>query len=265
MPTGPSVANLYREIRRFDGLLELARATPAASGDPTSHWSLESLLNSLLSRGRYPAERAFKVADYAMDLKFKVSCLATVDLPLYTAQLSSCDVESPRGRLVALSYDAALAFKCRSLWETVMNLTFFLEEGREAESLGAKKSRAWWAWARTSPRWRSLLTFKPLIARFDEILRTPEAHKASRLRSVFAQHRSPGVHRALAADLFNAAIQTWDQLAVVVALDRPVGYDSQRRVAHATERNAAKAHALRSGALIPVTRTVAVASELEGR
>lgn len=222
---------LLLRIRRFER--ELAKAStglPSGSGNPTAGWDVEDMALALLSRRRYPPARVGKFATDLMDLKFKVFCITCVDLPTYSVQVRSVGVETVPGRLLALSFDAAVAFKCRALWETAMNLIYHLETGNDAEDLGKKKSAKWWEWVRTQRRWRGLARFHRLVERHDAMLRTPEAHKSSRLRAVFTSNRSPRRHRVLANQLLNQSIGIWDHLSFVVSLNKGVTYQKERQV-----------------------------------
>ena len=222
---------LLLRIRQFER--ELAKAStglPSGSGNPTAGWDIEDMALAFLSRRRYPPARVGKFASDLMDLKFKVFCITCVDLPAYSAQLRTVGVKSAHGRLLALSFDATVAFKCRALWETAMNLIYHLETGKDAEDLGKKKSAKWWEWVRTQRRWRGLVRFHRLVERHDAMLRTPEAHKSSRLRAIFAANRSPLRHRTLAQQLLNQSIAVWDHLSFVVSLNKGVTYQQGRQV-----------------------------------
>lgn len=224
LPPGTSVVGLYSEVRRYERLLRRSGSSELDVPDPTVHWDISALLDNALAHSSYPKRRAINLARYAMDLKFKACCIFTVDIPVYRAALQNGQAPSPRASLIGLSYDASLAFKCRALWETVMNLTYDLEEGRDAEAFGRNKSERWWRWVRANPRWRGLYRHRRVLERFDSLLRTPEAHKHSRLRSVFTTRRSPAVHRALAQELADATVAVWDQLVIVVGFDGASSY-----------------------------------------
>jgi hypothetical protein len=183
-----------------------------------------------LSRRRYPPARAPQLALDLMDLKFKLFSISCIDFPVYAAQLRTVGANTTLGRLVALSFDTAVAFKLRGAWETVMNMTYRFETGKDADDWGRRKSRNWWQWVGTQPRWSGLAKFRHMVERYENLVRTPEAHKASRMRSIFAANRSARRHRRLAQELANISIAVWDHLSFVVTMGQGLSYQRGHQV-----------------------------------
>jgi hypothetical protein len=225
------LVHILEGIRRFEAqLADAASALPPGIADPTRGWDIESMVCVTLSRRRYDPARAPRLAYDLMDLKFKLFCIACVDLPIYVAQLRVTGADKPAGRIVGLSFDSLLGFKLRALWETVMNLTYHLETGMDADDWGRNKSKRWWEWIRKQPQWRSLAKFRRTLELYEGLVRTPEAHKSSRMRSLFAANRSPRRHRILAQELANLSIAVWDHLTFVVTTGTGVTYSNRRQV-----------------------------------
>ena len=85
--------------------------------------------------------------------------------------------------LEKLSLDQNLIVKNRILWERVMNLVFYLINGKRFEVKKSKVERFFVVIHGT--KWEFLKFYKPLVEILNDRWRTPEVHKDSVLRGLF--------------------------------------------------------------------------------
>ncbi|MFA6915056.1 MAG: hypothetical protein WC222_01540 [Parachlamydiales bacterium] len=159
----------------------------------TDH-SLEFI--DLYLKSEYPKDRLSKLTDGFLDIQFQITMLKECHVGLYNSLVHLPQGESQIAKtcpylfLRQLSLDQGSIFQSRALWEKLMNFIYFLEEGLELETKKSKKTK-FFDWVSENPKWNFLNRYEHWIQKLDNIYRTPEAHKNSRLRKHFIEGSSP--------------------------------------------------------------------------
>jgi hypothetical protein len=152
-------------------------------------WSLRDFVTAY-REGNYPPGRLSGCLDRVIDFKLQFYYVSEVDLGLYNAnyfdRLRATGVDEgntpPHMLLLRLSQDQNLIGKIRILWERLMNLIYYLENGRDLGGRSKKKPFFRWIDSNAGKKWVYLAPYEAVIEEHDERFRTPEFHKNSTLR-----------------------------------------------------------------------------------
>jgi hypothetical protein len=152
-------------------------------------WSLRGFVDAY-REGGYDEELLSACIDRAIDFKLQFYYVEEVDLGLYNAnyfdQLRAMGLSEgaspPHMLLLRLSQDQNLIGKIRVLWERLMNLIYFLENGKDLDGRSKKKPFFGWVNRDEAAKWVYLSPFEAVIEEHDDRFRTPEFHKNSTLR-----------------------------------------------------------------------------------
>jgi hypothetical protein len=185
-------------VATFEGLVEQAQhhqfagdpsevAAAFLQDDPILAWRLLDLFDTYRSGSVYPRERLPGVIDRAVDTKLQLYYVARV-LPgtenalVYQGGFDPTNpLATPNLQLARLCYAQGMIGQSRVLWDRLMRLVHFLEEGRDPE--GKSTRRVFFRdLPRWSPRWDVLREWEADIDRYDVAYRTPEYHQGSILK-----------------------------------------------------------------------------------
>lgn len=146
------------------------------------------------AEGGYPVERLAKCVDRVIDLKLQLYYLTEIEVNAYNVayfwplmrQGLTEETASPHLLLVRLAQDQNVIGKIRVFWERLMNLVYFVENGREIpKSNSGSKKKKFFEWVRSEEgeQWHWLAPFEAVIDDYDRRFRTAEFHKSSVLRA----------------------------------------------------------------------------------
>ncbi|MER6665099.1 hypothetical protein ABT256_11165 [Amycolatopsis japonica] len=178
---------------------------------PVLRWNTRTLLGRYIESNSYPNDRAAKFLFNVIDFKLQLYYILESDVGLYNHlyedELAKLGLDSsnptPRLLLRRLSFDQNLIGKSRILWERLMNLIYYLEEGKELD--GKSKKGKFFRWLRESAdrKWLFMAPYEEVLVSYDQQFRTPEFHKGSVLRAELLGQKSIDVNDLL--DLVNRA------------------------------------------------------------
>jgi hypothetical protein len=157
-------------------------------------WDLVKLFDSYKEAGAYPLERLPQVTDRAIDLKLQFYFVADVNLGLHNHVFVGTGFDTrnpenmPRHHLIHLCLMQAWIGQLRVLWERLMTLVYFLEEGEDPRGRSIRKRffdriESWHS------NWRVLAEWQAFIDNYDRIYRTPEYHNRSSMRKALFEHQ----------------------------------------------------------------------------
>jgi hypothetical protein len=158
--------------------------------------------------------------------------LREVDLGLYNRlyydpiNANLALASSHRLTLIRMSLDQSLIGKSRVLWERVLVLIYYLEFGKDlsSDARGSRKGRFFKDIGEDDLRWGWMSVYQPVIARYDDLFRTPEFHSGSRLRKELEGAPPPDANGLL--EPLNASMNVvWKNLLVVVAGGSQFSFD----------------------------------------
>lgn len=178
---------------------------------PVLRWDTRLLLKRYIESNSYPNERAAKFLFNVIDFKLQLYYVLESDVGLYNLlyedELAKLGLSSmnptPRLLLRRLSFDQNLIGKSRILWERLMNLIYYLEEGKELD--GKSKKGKFFRWLRESAdrKWLFMAPYEEVLVSYDQQFRTPEFHKGSVLRAELLGQKAIDVNDLL--ELVNRA------------------------------------------------------------
>ncbi len=181
-----------------------------------------------LTSGCFPPERLPHLVDLLMDFKLQLYSLLEVDLGLYNRlyhdpinQGADPD-KQPHLLFVKLSLDQSLIGKSRVLWERIMNLVYYLEMGHDLETRHSKKGK-FLRFAEVSDRWRFLVPYIELVGEFDDLYRTPEYHKSSKLRAALLTGREIPANQLV--EPVNRAMKIWQNVLSIICGGKAIVFD----------------------------------------
>jgi len=197
-PDDSELDRIRGRVATFEDIIEQAQRLQFAADppeiadaflqhDPILAWRLLDLLDSYRSRLAYPRDRIPGVIDRAIDTKLQLYFVARV-LPGTENMLvhlrgfqATNPLATPNLQLARLCYAQAMIGQSRVLWDRLMRLVYYLEEGQDPE--GKSIRRVFFrAVPRWSPRWDVLSKWEADIDRYDSAYRTPEYHHGSVLK-----------------------------------------------------------------------------------
>jgi hypothetical protein len=202
-------------------------SVPIKATDPVSRWNVVDFVESYVQGSCYPIERIAPVVDRVIDVKLQF-ILIMIDLGLqnenvYAKARQGITLDSPvRLRLIKASLDQAIIGKNRVLWERVINLVYYLEEGGEVSGNRSKKT-AFAKWANDHSKWQWLQPFHSKLTKYDDTFRTPEYHKGSVLRAELLGRKSINPNDLVSPS--NALVGVfWENLISIVKGGRAVRF-----------------------------------------
>ncbi len=119
--------------------------------------------------------------------------------------------------LLYLSLEQSVLLKSRVVWERFANFIFYLETGEflEGKRSGNKtKSKVFREFITANSKWSFLLEHADAVNSFDQVFRTPEAHKNSTLRTHFIDGTNPDSDELLA--VLNIAMNLWQSIMAIL-------------------------------------------------
>jgi hypothetical protein len=155
--------------------------------DPVLSWNLLSLFDVYQKAGVYPVDRLPGFMDRLIDTKLQLHFVtnvlpATQNIVVYLAGFDEKNpLATPNLQLARLSYSQATIGQSRVLWDRLMRLIYFLEEGQDPPGKSVRR-RFFRTLPRWSPRWDLLKEWESEIDAYDQAYRTPEYHKGSILK-----------------------------------------------------------------------------------
>lgn len=185
-------------IVAFDALLDEAFRDKYGDqgdgfGEMHSAWSLSTFCHSFVDGVNgglhpYPLHRMERALDYAMDLKLQRWLLIEVDAGVYNSVYHDLVNAFPaaegsaRVRLIRLSLDQTIVVKTRIVWERMMALIVWLENGREPSGSSSWRRKFLELVNENEGRWVFASRYVQVLERWDNGLRTGEVHGMSPLR-----------------------------------------------------------------------------------
>lgn len=179
-------------------------------------WDLVDLFDSYQEAGAYPLSRLPGVTDRAIDLKLQLYFVAEVNMGVHNSLLygKDFDLRSPQGKpgphLVHLCLMQAWIGQMRVLWERLMTLVYFLEEGQDPAGKSVRR-RFFGSIEKWAGRWNVLAEWHSFISKYDELYRTPEYHNRSSMRKELFGHPSTDPN-SITAPLSPVMNGFWDVL-----------------------------------------------------
>jgi hypothetical protein len=185
-------------VAHFENIIERAQRSQFAADpphlaaaflqhDPILAWRLLDLFDAYSSSSAYPLGRLPPVIDHAIDTKLQLYNVARVipgteNALVYLRGFDPADpVAAPRLQLARLCYEQAMIGQSRVLWDRLMRLIYYLEEGVDPK--GKSTRRVFFRdLPRWSMRWDALGEWEDEIDTYDATYRTPEYHKGSILK-----------------------------------------------------------------------------------
>jgi hypothetical protein len=203
--------------------------------DPILAWRLLDLFDAYRSGSVHPRERLPRFIDRAIDTKLQLYNVARVipgteNALVYLRGFDPANpLATPSLQLARLCYEQAMIGQSRVLWDRLMRLIYYIEEGRDPE--GKSNRRVFFRdLSRWSPRWDPLSEWEDEIDTYDAVYRTPEYHKGSILKKELlgGQALDPNETSSLLAPVMNGI---WTMLMAnvqgtphnIVRLGRRVG------------------------------------------
>jgi hypothetical protein len=189
---------LDRRVADLDDIIRRAREdqytdmpTEIASlflrDDPILRWDLCEFVAAHEAGRCYPADRLPKAVDRLIDGKLQFYFVAhvlpaTQNVMVYNRGFDPArPLDTPALQLARLCYTQAMIGQSRILWEGLMRLIYYLEEGSDPTGKSTRrpfrrKLKDW------SPRWDVLAEWQPELDRYSDRYRTPEYHSGSVLK-----------------------------------------------------------------------------------
>lgn len=156
-------------------------------------WDLVGLFDSYQEAAVYPVERLPGVIDRAIDLKLQLYFVAEVNPGVHNSIFFGKDIDlrNPRAfpgpYLVHLCLMQADIGQLRILWERLMALVYYLEEGHDPGGKSTRR-RFFSQIAEWEGHWDVLAEWESFISKYDETYRTPEYHNRSKMRKELFGH-----------------------------------------------------------------------------
>ena len=240
-------AALRNKVEEFEGFVDRA-FTQKYSGWPeeirngilqfnsVKRWNLLEFLDTYSNAPTYPRQRLERLIYHLFDIKLQLYYILEVDLGLYNLLVhdrgynEKDPVEIPHTLLTRFSLDQSLIGKSRVLWERIMNFIYYLETGEDIEKKVSRRSKRslFFNFVASSPRWRFLEPYGPLLEGYDDAFRTPEYHKSSVLRAELLGSRKVDPNELL--KLVNNAINNlWDNILSIVKIECSIRETDSKR------------------------------------
>lgn len=200
--------------------------------NPLLAWRLVDLFDSYKEANKYPLSRLPGVADRAIDLKLQMYFVSELNPGIHNHLLSgtgfsvSDPQSTPRHHLTHLCLMQAWIGQLRVLWERLMTLVYFLEEGQDPNGKSVRRQffRAIETW---DGRWDVLAEWESFIDKYDQLYRTPEYHNRSSMRKALFGEPSEDPNSIMAP--LNPVMGIWDVLmANVQGVASPVKWLGRR-------------------------------------
>lgn len=189
---------LDRRVAELDDIIRRARETQYTDmptkiaslflrDDPLLRWDLSQFVAAYEAGQRFPADRLPKAVDRLIDAKLQFYFVAqvlpaTANVMVYGRGFDPArPLDTPALQLARLCYTQAMIGQSRILWERLMRLIYYLEEGTDPPGKSTRrpffrKLKDW------SPRWDVLAEWQPELDRYGDQYRTPEYHSGSVLK-----------------------------------------------------------------------------------
>ena len=189
---------LHDRVTEFEGIIFKARKVQFANDppnvaeiflkhDPVLVWDLLSFIDVYKSAKIYPLERLPKVVDRLIDTKLQLHFVtnvlpATQNIVVYLAGFDpSNPLATPNLQLARLSYSQITIGQSRVLWDRLMRIIYYVEEGQDPPGKSVRR-RFFGNLPTWSLRWALLIEWESEIDAYDSAYRTPEYHKGSILK-----------------------------------------------------------------------------------
>ena len=233
--------SLESDIKLFEGLIQDAlfqkyggdkysvEMQPLKDNDPLYQIDIKKFYTKYCDSSIYPRDRLENVIAYLFDIKLQYYYLMEFDLGLYNSRVidSGYNFKNPASTphlfLSRLSIDQTVITKSRVLWERMMNLIYFLENGVELESKasgGKSKKKIFFEFTKNSKKWLFLHELEEILIHHDNRFRTPELHKKSTLRSELLGNRKADQNEILV--LLNTIVPFfWKNLLSIICGQEP--------------------------------------------
>lgn len=136
----------------------------------------------------YSEDKEIRTLDQYFEVRLQMYYLGTASPDEwcdYTECLDSLDSLNQHQRLKRVSLIQGKIGQIRILWEKTMNMIFYLEFGELLEgkvSSGKSKQGTFYDSITENDHWKFILEYRELFKHFDDMYRTPEAHKGSVLK-----------------------------------------------------------------------------------
>jgi hypothetical protein len=151
-------------------------------------WRLEDLFDSYGQSNVYPLGRLPGVADRAIDLKLQLYFVSELNIGIYHTLLFGTDLDlrnpqsTPRHHLTHLCLMQSWIGQLRVLWERLMTLVYFLEEGKDPRGKLSIRKQFFRGITSWGGRWDVFAEWESFIDQYDKLYRTPEYHNRSSMR-----------------------------------------------------------------------------------
>jgi hypothetical protein len=229
MPKDTSV----KLIETFESRL-LAAIREKYADSPPSHQSilvdhhlLVEIMNTsefyhlFLKQGVYPQDRVSLLLEYLFDIKLELYFIeidiSSYNRLIYLPHQDETITENPRLHLIHLSFDQSLILKSRIAWERFTNFIYYLETGEildNKKTNSKSKSKVFSEFVATSTKWKFIAEYLETIKLYDELLRTPEVHKASTIRRHFVEAKQ--LDSDIVLSITNIANNLWPSILAII-------------------------------------------------
>jgi hypothetical protein len=182
-----------------------------------------SFLKKYKESAYFDESRVGALIDYFLDIKLQVFLIQEVHIGLYNTIIfkngKTPDYQkSPYSLLKHLALDQGTIVKSRILWERIQNFVYYLETGLDLND-SKSKSKKFKKFLTEHPVWSFLDDYSTAIEKYDEILRTPEIHKKSKLRKLFIQGEPVDSEANLV--IINIVLNIWQNIFTILEGKKP--------------------------------------------
>ena len=194
-----------------------------------SKWDLMTFTADYLEHKAYPKERLGQVLSYLFDVKLQFYFIMEVDLGLSNMLVydkgydKDRPLDTPHVLLTKLSLDQNVIGKSRILWERIMNLVYYLENGERLENKVTKsksKRKVFFDFIQKSDKWSFLKPYSTELEYYEQNFRTPEYHKNSVLRAELLGNKTIDPNDLLR--LINRASNViWENISLIIKGQKP--------------------------------------------
>lgn len=169
----------------------------------------------------YPQDRVSLLLEYMFDIKLELYFI-DIDIGLYNQLIhlphqGEKITDNPRIHLIHLSFDQSLIIKSRIAWERFTNFIYYLEMGEildNKKTNSKSKSKVFCEFVAASTKWKFIAEYLETIKLYEELLRTPEVHKASTIRRHFVEAKQ--LDSDVVLSINNIVKNLWPSILVII-------------------------------------------------
>jgi hypothetical protein len=228
------------KVAKFEEFFDAAwadkyRNQPAFVGEISTvhHWRVQDFVEAY-AKGGYPPERLAQCVDRVIDLKLQLYYVTEVDIGAYNHDYYSAlnargltnETAPPHLLLIRLAQDQNVIGKVRVLWERLMNLVYFVENGREISKTNSRPSKKKnffeWVNGAEGAKWRWLAPFEKVIESHDSRFRTAEFHKNSVLRAEILRRTVDPIDVLSSGVNYFVGDGMWKNMMLVIGGQEPI-------------------------------------------